>query len=164
MSMRHCEGSRSPRISRCFESLALAVAQAGSVTIDAALMAAANISPFGQVHVLDIDNGARLSLRHRRRTGSGELRMNRAAASCVYPGDRVIVITYAEVDENELDGFTPIVVHVGDVVIFLLPRSPRRKTAQANSFPQRSRCRAVCSHFRIPRTHGRLFGGLVARG
>ena len=83
----------------------------GSVTVDAALLAAADIREHEQVHVLDVDNGARL-VTYAIAGGPGELCVNGAAAHLVHPGDRVIVLSYAEYDEADLDGYRPTVVHV----------------------------------------------------
>ena len=64
-----------------------------------------------QVHVLDIDNGNRL-VTYAIPGGPGDVCLNGAAARLVQPGDRVIVITYADYDETELDSYFPQVVHV----------------------------------------------------
>jgi aspartate 1-decarboxylase len=83
----------------------------GSVTVDATLLALADIRQHEQVHVLDVDNGARL-VTYAIPGGPGEVCLNGAAALLVQPGHRVIVISYAEYDEAELDGHEPVVVHV----------------------------------------------------
>lgn len=83
----------------------------GSVTIDADLLRMADIREHEQVHVVDVDNGARL-VTYAIAGGPGELCLNGAAARLVEPGHRVIVISYAEYDEAELDAHQPIVVHV----------------------------------------------------
>ena len=83
----------------------------GSITVDAALLAAADIREHEQVHVLDLDNGARV-VTYAIAGGDGEVCVNGAAARLVRPGDRVIVLTYAEYEEAELDGYEPVVVHV----------------------------------------------------
>jgi aspartate 1-decarboxylase len=86
----------------------------GSVTVDPDLMEAADILEFEQVAIVDIDNGARLEtyvITGER--GSGEICINGAAAHLVHPGDKVILISYCEVDDAELaDGWQPRVVHV----------------------------------------------------
>jgi aspartate 1-decarboxylase len=86
----------------------------GSVTVDPDLMDAADILEFEQVAIVDIDNGARLEtyvITGER--GSGEICLNGAAAHLIHPGDKVILISYCEVDDNELaDGWEPRVVHV----------------------------------------------------
>jgi aspartate 1-decarboxylase len=85
----------------------------GSLTIDADLMAAANIVEGEQVQVVDITNGARLdTYAITGPAGSGVIGVNGAAAHLVHPGDLVIVITYAVVEENEVAGHRPTVVHV----------------------------------------------------
>ena len=66
----------------------------GSITLDPLLMEAANILPFEQVHVLDVDNGARLvTYAIEGARGAGEVILNGAAAQLVEPGNIVIVIT-----------------------------------------------------------------------
>lgn len=83
----------------------------GSITLDTRLMEAADIHEYEQVHVLDIDNGARFQT-YAIPGGPGDVVLNGAAARLVQPGDRVIVITYAEYDEAELEDFAPKVVFV----------------------------------------------------
>jgi aspartate 1-decarboxylase len=68
---------------------------------------------FEQVHVLDIDNGARFET-YAMCGSTGDVILNGAAARLVDPGDRVIVITYAEYDEAELAGYEPQIVHVDE--------------------------------------------------
>ncbi|MFJ8229800.1 aspartate 1-decarboxylase [Streptomyces sp. NPDC094448] len=86
----------------------------GSVTIDADLMEAADLLPGELVHIVDITNGARLEtyvIEGRR--GSGTIGVNGAAAHLVHPGDLVILISYAQVDDAEARALVPRVVHVG---------------------------------------------------
>ena len=83
----------------------------GSITLDTELMALADIREHEQVHVLDIDNGARFET-YAIPGGPGDVCLNGAAARLVQPGDRVIVITYADYEDAELEGFEPRVVHV----------------------------------------------------
>lgn len=85
----------------------------GSVTVDRDLMDAADLLEYEQVAVVDIDNGARLEtyvIEGPR--GSGAICLNGAAARLVAPGDRVILISYADYDDAELDRYEPRVVHV----------------------------------------------------
>jgi aspartate 1-decarboxylase len=83
----------------------------GSISLDPALMGGADILEHEQVAVLDIDNGARFETYAI--TGQpGQVCLNGAAARLVHPGDKVIIITYAEYEDAELDGHTPVVVHV----------------------------------------------------
>jgi aspartate 1-decarboxylase len=83
----------------------------GSISLDPELMELADIREWEQVAVLDIDNGARFET-YAIVGEANEVCLNGAAARLVQPGDRVIVITYAEYEDAELDGFQPTVVHV----------------------------------------------------
>jgi aspartate 1-decarboxylase len=85
----------------------------GSITIDCELMELADIYEYEQVAVVDIDNGARFEtyvIEGER--GSGTVCLNGAAARLVQPGDKVIIISYAEYEPSELEGFEPTIVHV----------------------------------------------------
>ena len=85
----------------------------GSITIDPNLLEAADIVEHEQVHVVDVDNGARLeTYAIAGERGSGEMKVNGAAARLVQRGDTVIVIAYGHVAEAELEGHRPRVVHV----------------------------------------------------
>jgi aspartate 1-decarboxylase len=85
----------------------------GSITLDTRLMELADIRDHEQVHVLDIDNGARFET-YVIPGGPGDVILNGAAARLVHPGDKVIVITYAQYDEAELADHEPRVVHVDE--------------------------------------------------
>jgi aspartate 1-decarboxylase len=85
----------------------------GSITIDADLLDAADIREHEQVHVVDVDNGARFeTYTIAGARGSGELKVNGAAARLVHTGDTVIVISYASFGEDEMESYEPKVVHV----------------------------------------------------
>jgi aspartate 1-decarboxylase len=85
----------------------------GSITIDQDLLDAADIREHEQVHVVDVDNGARFeTYTISGERGSGEICINGAAARLVHNGDTIIVISYAEYSEEELDSYVPRVVHV----------------------------------------------------
>jgi len=85
----------------------------GSITIDPELLEAADIRAYEQVAVVDVDNGARFETYTIPGTpGAGEVQVNGAAARLVHHGDTVIVISYAQYDEAELDAYEPRVVHV----------------------------------------------------
>jgi aspartate 1-decarboxylase len=87
----------------------------GSITIDGALMQAADLLEGEQVHVVDIDNGARLvTYAIEGPAGSGVIGINGAAAHLVSPGDLVIIMSFKQVDEAELAGYAPSVVHVNE--------------------------------------------------
>ena len=85
----------------------------GSITIDKDLMEAADILPYEQVHVLDIDNGSRLEtyvIEGER--GSGAICINGAAARLVSAGDKVIIISYQTVSEADAANLVPKLVYV----------------------------------------------------
>ena len=85
----------------------------GSVTIDADLMAAADLLPGEQVHIVDVDNGARLvTYVIAGPAGSGVIGINGAAARLVHPGDLVIIIGYGQLDDAEARRHVPNVVFV----------------------------------------------------
>ena len=85
----------------------------GSITIDSELLEAADILEHEQVHVLDIDNGARFeTYTITGRRGSGDMCVNGAAARQVHRGDRIIVISYGQYDRADLEHYQPRVVHV----------------------------------------------------
>ncbi len=83
----------------------------GSVSIDTELMARADIVPFEQVAVLDLDNGARFET-YAIEGGPGEICLNGAAARLVAPGDMVILISYADYSEEELEHHVARIVYV----------------------------------------------------
>ncbi|MDD2444099.1 MAG: aspartate 1-decarboxylase [Desulfotomaculaceae bacterium] len=87
----------------------------GSITIDEALLEAADILPNEKVQVVNNNNGARFEtyvIEGRR--GSGVICLNGAAARMVQPGDKVIIISYALLDRGEARAFKPTVVLVDD--------------------------------------------------
>jgi aspartate 1-decarboxylase len=85
----------------------------GSITIDPDLLEAADILEHEQVHVVDVDNGARFeTYTIAGERGSGDVKVNGAAARLVHRGDTVIVISYAQYDPDELSTYEPRVVHV----------------------------------------------------
>ena len=85
----------------------------GSVTVDPDLLEAADIAEHEQVQVLDIDNGARVTTYAiAGERGSGEVKVNGAAARLVVRGDTVILLSYASYEEAELADHRPQVVHV----------------------------------------------------
>ena len=85
----------------------------GSITVDRDLLEAADMLEHEQVHVLDIDNGARFeTYTIAGERGSGTMQINGAAARLVHEGDTIIVVSYASYDEAELERYAPRVVHV----------------------------------------------------
>lgn len=85
----------------------------GSVSIGPELCAAVGLREFEKVDVLDIDNGARLTT-YVILGGPGEVCLNGAAARLVAKGDRVIIVAYAQLDENEAQAFRPKIVLVDE--------------------------------------------------
>ncbi len=87
----------------------------GSITVDQALLEAADILHHEQVDVLDITNGSRLTTYAiPGRRGSGEICINGAAAHLIDPGDMVIIVSYAEYEEAELKDYEPRVILVDE--------------------------------------------------
>src|SRR5690606_10660771 len=85
----------------------------GSVTVDEDLLVAADRLPGELVHIVDIDNGARLeTYTIAGERGSGIIGTNGAAARLVHPGDLVILIAYAQMETAEAKAFEPSVVFV----------------------------------------------------
>jgi aspartate 1-decarboxylase len=85
----------------------------GSVTIDAALMAAADIAEYEQVHIYDVTNGNRIiTYAMAGPAHSGVVCINGAAAHKVHPGDIVILATYAVMTDAERASFHPRIVRV----------------------------------------------------
>ncbi|HEV3002482.1 MAG TPA: aspartate 1-decarboxylase [Solirubrobacteraceae bacterium] len=85
----------------------------GSITVDPELLEAADILEHEQVHVVDVDNGARFeTYTIAGERGSGEMQVNGAAARLVQRGDTVIVISYAQYAREEMEHYEPRVVHV----------------------------------------------------
>jgi len=85
----------------------------GSVTLDAALMEAADLLEGEQVAIVDITNGARIEtyvIPGER--GSGVIGINGAAAHLVHPGDLVIIMSYAVLEDAEARALEPVIVHV----------------------------------------------------
>lgn len=88
----------------------------GSITLDPDLMDGAGVLENEQVHVVDIDNGARfVTYVITGERGSGQVVINGAAARLVTKGDRVIVIAYADMEDAEAQAFTPRVVRLDGV-------------------------------------------------
>jgi aspartate 1-decarboxylase len=87
----------------------------GSITIDSKLMKAADIIPYEQVHVLNVNSGARFTTYAiKGREGSGEICLNGAAARLGVKGDLVIILTYTDVPEEHLKDYKPRIVHVNE--------------------------------------------------
>jgi aspartate 1-decarboxylase len=99
----------------------------GSITLDPELMRQADLLVNEQVHVWDIDNGARfVTYAIAGEPGSGDVQVNGAAALLVNEGDRVIVASFGSYDERELESYAPVVVHVDE----------RNRIAAVDSHPE----------------------------
>jgi len=87
----------------------------GSITLDPDLMLQADLMTNEQVHVWDIANGARfVTYAIEGEPGSGTVQVNGAAARLVRTGDKVIVASFAAYDSDDLERYSPVVVHVND--------------------------------------------------
>ncbi len=87
----------------------------GSITIDSKLMAAADILPYEQVHVLNINNGARFTTYAiEGAEDGGDICLNGAAARLGVKGDIVIILTYAQLPEEQVKDYHPKIVHVNE--------------------------------------------------
>ncbi|MGI5891715.1 MAG: aspartate 1-decarboxylase [Bacillota bacterium] len=87
----------------------------GSITIDEALMAAADIHEMEKVQVLNINNGTRIeTYAMPGPAASGQICLNGAAARLFHPGDLVIILTYCWIDEKELDTLDRRIIHVDE--------------------------------------------------
>ena len=85
----------------------------GSITIDRKLMEAADILPYEEVHVLNINNGARFSTYAvEGKENEGEIGLNGAAARLAAKGDIVIILTYADIEEEKTRDYHPKLVYV----------------------------------------------------
>jgi aspartate 1-decarboxylase len=99
----------------------------GSLTLDPELMQAADLLSHEQVHVWDLENGARfVTYVIEGEEGSGTVQVNGAAALLVREGGKVIVASFAAYDERDLDSYAPLVVHVDD----------RNRIARVDSSPE----------------------------
>lgn len=87
----------------------------GSLTLDSLLMRAADLVPYEQVHVVNLNNGARLETYCiEGLPGSGTVCLNGAAARHAAVGDKIIVMSYAHVAEDDVQHLTPKLVFVDE--------------------------------------------------
>ena len=85
----------------------------GSITIDRNLLQEADIIPYEQVHVLNVNTGARFTTYAiAGHAGAGQIELNGAAARLAAKDDIVIILTYAPLSDTEAATFTPRLVHV----------------------------------------------------
>lgn len=98
----------------------------GSITIDGALLDAADIREYEQVQVVNVANGARFeTYAIRGADNGGGVVVNGAAARLVQPGDAVIVFSYGSYEEAELEDFQPVFIFV-DAENRIASRAARR--------------------------------------
>lgn len=87
----------------------------GSITIDISLMKAAGIYEYEKVQVVNVTNGSRIETYViSGEENSGVICLNGAAARCASPGDIVIIMAYAQMDEKEVSSHKPKVVLVNE--------------------------------------------------
>ena len=87
----------------------------GSIAIDSKLMKAADIVVYEQVHVLNVNNGARFTTYAiEGKEGSGNICLNGAAARLGVKGDLLIILTYTDVPDMQLKDYKPRIVHVNE--------------------------------------------------
>ena len=87
----------------------------GSITVDEELLEKAGIREYEKVQIVDIDNGNRFeTYTIAGERGSGMMCLNGAAARCVSVGDKIILMTYAQMDEKEAETHKPTVVFVDE--------------------------------------------------
>ena len=85
----------------------------GSISIDAALMCAAQLHEFEKVHVLNITNGSRLiTYAIKALENSGEICINGAAAHLAKPKDKIIIVSYCTILKKEATSHQPQIIHV----------------------------------------------------
>lgn len=108
----------------------------GSISVDASLLNAAGILPYEQVQVVNVSNGERLityAIAAPARSGAVEL--NGAAARLGMPGDRVIIMTYAQFSPEELKTYSPSVVLVDNQNRLIEVRQYTDLLEEANLIP-----------------------------
>ena len=85
----------------------------GSITIDRKLMQEADILPYEQVHILNVNSGARFSTYAiEGESSSGQICLNGASARLVCKGDIIIILTYCQLEEQDAIDFIPTMVYV----------------------------------------------------
>ena len=87
----------------------------GSITVDTELLEAAGILEYEKVQIVDVNNGQRFeTYTIAGEKGSGIICLNGAAARCVSVGDKIIIMSYCEVNSDEAKDHRPKVVFVND--------------------------------------------------
>jgi len=87
----------------------------GSITVDPVLMELAGIYEYEKVQVVDIENGNRFeTYTIAGEPNSGMICLNGAAARCVQKGDHIIIMSYCQLEDNEVKNHKPKVVFVNE--------------------------------------------------
>lgn len=87
----------------------------GSITIDETLLKAAKIREWQKVEILNVNNGERFQTYViKGKADSGQICLNGAAARKAQPGDKVIIVTYGQFEESEIENYKPTIVIVDD--------------------------------------------------
>ncbi|GAB1349347.1 aspartate 1-decarboxylase [Ignavibacteriales bacterium] len=87
----------------------------GSLTVDLDLLDAADILPYEKVQVVNVNNGSRLeTYTIPGERGSGIICLNGPAARLGYVGDKIVVISYAQMENDTLENYKPKVIIVDD--------------------------------------------------
>jgi len=89
----------------------LSIDYEGSIAIDRKLMEEADILPYEQVHVLNINNGAHFTT-YAIKGGSGEICLNGPAARLAAKGDTIVILSYCHIEDDESQNFMPKLVYV----------------------------------------------------
>lgn len=87
----------------------------GSITIDKHLLEESGMLPFEKVHVVNINNGSRFETYIiEGEENSGTICLNGAAARLVVPGDKIIIMAYAQMSPEEAKTHEPVVLVMND--------------------------------------------------
>ena len=87
----------------------------GSITIDKTLLDEVNIKPNQKVEILDVNNGERFSTYViEGKANSGVICLNGAAARKVQVKDKIIIVAYALLSQEEQETFVPKIAHVDE--------------------------------------------------
>ena len=90
----------------------LSIDYEGSIAIDRRLMREADILPYEQVQVLNVNNGARFTTYAIEGEESGGICLNGPAARLAAKGDTIVILSYCHVEDDEAVGFMPKLVYV----------------------------------------------------
>lgn len=87
----------------------------GSCAIDNVLLKASGIHEYEQIQIYNVTNGERFTTYAiQAESGSGVISVNGAAAHKANPGDKLIICSYAALDEAEMKVFKPVLVYLDE--------------------------------------------------